>query len=297
MKILVLAGGSSNEHAISLLSGDNVEQALKACRYAVRRADPAEPGFELAEAVHGVDLVFPMLHGEGGEDGVIQAELEQLEVPFVGSGSKACELTYDKTEFKRLLESHKIATPAWEVVTPQSFTATPLAGRPFVLKPITGGSSIDTFIVRDPQELPTRLPATLERYGEMLLEELVPGQEVTVGVIGEQALPLILIVPPEGQEFDYENKYNGKSQEIVEPDEVPEAVQQEAQKLALHIHRLSGCRHISRSDFIIQADGSLSVLELNTLPGMTAESLVPKAAAAAGLAMPALVKYLVELTQ
>ncbi len=297
MKILVLAGGTSNERAVSKRSGANIAEALESLGYKVVRADPADPGFDLPQLAGDVDLVFPILHGAGGEDGVIQAELERLGKPFLGSGSEASRIAFNKVQFKEAMKKHDIHTPDWEVVNAENIKQSSLAKKPFVLKPISGGSSIDAFIVRDPAAWPAGIEEALLRYKEMLLEELVGGSEVTVPVLGSRALPLILIVPPDGEEFDYENKYNGKSQEITAPTKIGAAVQEKAQVLAVAVHNAIGCRHLSRTDIILQPNGTMTVLEINTIPGLTAESLFPKAAAAAGIDLKALVQEFVRLVQ
>jgi D-alanine-D-alanine ligase len=170
-----------------------------------------------------------------------------------------------------------------------------LTTRPYVLKPCDGGSSLDTFIVRNPQQANTAaMEHAFDTYQEMLLEELISGSEITVAILGEQALPVIEIIPPADEEFDYENKYNGKTQEICPPQHLPEAVQHQAQQLALHIHTLIGCSGMSRTDMILDAQDRLFVLETNTIPGLTDQSLLPKAALQADIPMPQLVEILIE---
>jgi D-alanine-D-alanine ligase len=297
MKILLLAGGRSNEREVSLRSGDNIEAALRKSGHDVRRLDPADKDFVLAEAVAGVDVVFPILHGEGGEDGVLQAELEKLNLPFLGSGSEAARLTINKLEYKKRLADSGILTPEWQMVNADDVREAGLIHQPFVLKPIEGGSSIDTFIVHDPQRQALDFEEPLKRYGSMLLERLIEGQEITVGVLGDEALPVILIIPPSGEEFDYENKYNGKTQEITNPKQIPAGLQKEAQELALRVHRVMGCRHLSRTDIIITPGGSLYVLETNTIPGLTEQSLFPKAALGQGMEISDLVEKMITLAR
>jgi D-alanine-D-alanine ligase len=297
-KVLVLYGGTSNEREVSLRSGTNVAQQLQQAGYEVVLADSAGPGLDLAAACAGVSAVLPMLHGAGGEDGSIQRQLDALGVCYVGSSATACALTFDKAKTKELLAKNGLPTPQWEVVNNEQFEASSLRRRPFVLKTITGGSTIDTLIVRQPSLQttdPVRIAELFKRYERMLLEELVEGSELTVGILGDEPLPVILIVPPSGGDFDYENKYNGASQEIVDPPQVASDIKRRAQELALKVHRLTGCRHLSRTDIMVTTSGELYVLELNTLPGMTAQSLFPKAAAAAGYDMPALGQCFVQL--
>jgi D-alanine-D-alanine ligase len=298
--ILVLYGGNSNEREVSLRSGANVAKQLQANGHHVLLRDTAEPGFDLSQLVHEFDVVLPMLHGAGGEDGVLQREFDRLGVPYFGSDAEACVLTFNKVACKERLSENGIMTPPWEVVDQRQFESSPLRRRSYVLKPIAGGSTIDTLIVHNPEHQPVDEQAyakLFKRYKKMLLEELIEGQEITVPVLGEQPLPVILIVPPLGEEFDYENKYNGRSQEIAQPHQLPMHLQSKAQKLALQVHRLTGCRHLSRTDIIIAEDGGMYVLETNTLPGMTEQSLVPKAAAVVGLDMSALVERFVILTE
>lgn len=297
MKILLLSGGNSAERTISLRSGDTIEQALKAIGYEVLRADPADTTYALEKIISQVDIVFPILHGAGGEDGTIQEQLELLKIPYLGSTAQTCRDTLNKVSYKKVIIARGIPTPRWEEVSRDSFKISELHQHPYVLKPTMGGSSIDTFIVRDPQSEPANLMDVFARYKTMLLEEYQAGQEITVGVLGDHALPVILIIPPLNKDFDYENKYNGTTQEIPNPSDIPQDIQQKAQELALTIHKALGCRHLSRTDMIIKPDGSLAVLETNTIPGLTEQSLFPKAAAAAGLDIGMLAKKLVWLVQ
>lgn len=317
MKVLVLLGGDSPEREVSLRSGAAVRDALTDNGHEVFVYDPKD-GYEgLQQYVGKVDCVFPILHGKGGEDGEVQAELEKLGFKYLGADSKVSKLCFDKEKFKKLLisvkdslldlssEAAKISPsreryklsfeiPKSEIVTKNSIQHSPLLQRPYVLKPIDGGSSLDTFVVRDPKNQSYN-KAVFEHYQLMLLEELIEGTEITVPVLGNQALPVIEIIPPTGGEFDYENKYNGASQELCPPQHVDETKQKEAQTLAERVHKAAGTRHLSRTDIIIGKDGRLWVLELNTIPGLTDQSLFPKAAAVAGINMQQLVQKFLDL--
>lgn len=278
---------------MSLRSGAAVAQALAEAGYEVRTLDSATVPIE---EIVDCDVVFPVLHGAGGEDGSLQAELEKRGVKFVGSDEKASELCFDKWQYRQVVTAKSLPMAPGALVQSDSYLNHDLAQRPFVLKPLNGGSSIDTYIIRNISQIPEpAIAGTFERYPTMLIEELIEGTELTVGVLGDAALPIIKIVPPESGEFDYENKYNGASQEIVAPEDVATDVQKAAQELALKSHRLAGCRDFSRTDIMCNKDGQLFLLETNTIPGMTAQSLFPKMAAAAGLPMPALCKKLVEM--
>lgn len=295
-KVLILAGGTSDEREVSLRSGGSVKVALETMNHQVGVADPASPNFDLGTVTHGYDVVFSVLHGKGGEDGLMQAELDKTGVPYVGTGTAASELCFDKWRYRSKLLGVGVSLPKGELVDIESFWQSPLTRQPFVLKPFDGGSSIDTLIVREPNKLEAAVVNDIfTRHAKMLLEELIEGIEITVSVLGDTALPVIEIIPPESGEFDYENKYNGASQELCPPVNVPKNVQREAQSLAARIHELCDCRDYSRTDMIVGDSGELAVLETNTLPGMTDQSLFPKAGATAGITMPELCDRLVTM--
>lgn len=295
MHILLLAGGPSNEHDVSVRSGQAVAKAFNELGHTYKVIDPGELDFNLMNHLEGVDLVFPALHGAGGEDGTLQKILEDVGVKFVGSGSSASEICFDKWQYKELLLTNELPASNGKLVTPENQNDQWFS-RPYVLKPIEGGSSLDTQIVRSPNDQ-TKAEAAdlLEKYSKMLLEPIIEGTEITVGILGDQALPVIEIVPPEGREFDYENKYNGATQELCPPQNVGEDIQDQAKELALKIHQLCGCRHMSRTDMIIDSSGNLHVLETNTIPGMTDQSLLPKMANEAGMPMKDFVSKLIDL--
>ena len=294
MKTLVLLGDKSPEREVSLRSGKAVAEALRANGHEVSQYDPADGYDGLRRFVGQVDAVFPVLHGVGGEDGQIQTKLEKLGFKYLGADSKISKLCFDKVAFKQQIRAMNIPTPAYEVVTAQTFLQSALVKKPYVLKPIEGGSTIDAFIIRDPVKKPVDT-AIFKKYRQMLLEELIVGDEITVPVLGKEALPVIEIIPPAGQEFDYEHKYDGSTQELCPPKNIPENKQKEAREMAAHIHNSFGVRHLSRTDFMIDRNGKLWVLELNTIPGLTDQSLYPKAAAQAGIDMKALVQRFLDM--
>lgn len=291
-KILVICGGTSSERDVSLRSGGAVAAALSAEGYDVTTHDSDVTDAQLRMS----DVVFPVLHGAGGEDGTFQERLEALGIPFVGSGSTASKLCMDKAAYREFVAKNTIRMPAGSVVTHHTYIDHPLTKQPHVLKPIDGGSSIDTHIIRDVDDVET-MPISLSftRHHTMLLEELIIGTELTVGVLRDTALPVIEIIPPQNAEFDYTNKYNGATQELCPPQHVSAEVQVKVQSLAQDVHRLTNCRDMSRSDFIVTRTGKCYLLETNTIPGMTETSLFPKMARTAGLSMPELTKQLVEM--
>ncbi len=292
MKVCVLAGGISNERDVSLRSGAAVVDALKKAGHSVSVVDPKETD-DIEQIASKCDVVLLALHGKGGEDGSIQEQLEKLQKPFVGSSSSASRLCFDKAAYKQFLLEHDIPVVRGRTVTRDNIND-PEFSSPYVLKPIRGGSSLDTQIVRKPDQA-TRQTSNdlLQKYPQMLLEPLVEGVEITVGVFEDHALPVIEIIPPEGSEFDYEHKYDGSTQEICPPLHVSESKQHEARLLAERIHKLTGCEQLSRTDMIIDEHGTLHVLETNTIPGLTDQSLYPKMASAEHIDMPQLVDELV----
>lgn len=292
MKVLVLYGGNSNERDVSLRSGSAIAKAVEQIGYDCVLADPHSSDFGLESYLHDIDVVFPALHGAGGEDGSIQTQLEQAKVPFVGSNSAASKLCFDKWAYKQLLQSSGLPVSIGKKVSLNDINHSYFS-QPFVLKPFNGGSSLDTLIIRQPDDSAlVQTESLLKKYPEMLLEPLVEGIEVTVGILNQEPLPVTEIQTPEGLEFDYENKYNGLTREICPAESISEEVQQKAQQLALQIHNLCGCRHMSRTDIIIDPAGSFHVLETNTIPGFTEASLLPLMAKQAGYSMSQLVKEL-----
>lgn len=296
MHYLVLGGGISPEKEVSLRSAAAVRGALEQLGHTVTQLDPATVAIDaLLEKAAKTDGVFPILHGVGGEDGAIQSKLEQANLPYFGPSAASCQATFDKAHFKKILIKHGIRTPLSNVISAGDLQDEPLTHKPFVLKPIGGGSSIDTFIIRSIPFDSAPLLEALSRYETMLIEEFIEGSEITVGILEDEALPVVEIIPPLNQEFDYENKYNGATQELCPPVNVSTEIQQRAQALALKTHYATNCRHLSRTDMLVNSDGELYVIDTNTIPGLTDQSLYPKAAAAAGLGWTELVKRFTQL--
>lgn len=294
--VLVLKGGTSSERAVSLRSGQAVATALLEAGFSVTEYDLTTDTFsELLPLLKTIDVVFPALHGRGGENGELQSMLDTVGARYIGSRASASRDCFDKSTYRNLLIGHGVAMANGALVHAWDVPNNPLFKAPFVLKPYDGGSSVDTFIVRDIGQADwPAIEIALKTHGEMLLEALVEGVEITVGILKDRALPVVEIVPPVNQEFDYANKYNGATQELCPPLHVTAQIQHDAQALALRIHTLCGCKDLSRTDMIVHTDGSLIVLETNTLPGLTEQSLFPKAAAAAGISMPQLTEVLVQ---
>lgn len=290
-KVAVVCGGQSSEREVSLRSGNSVARALERAGYDVRVLDTTASDAELQEC----DVVFPVLHGVGGEDGQFQARLEAMSLPFVGSGSEASKLCMDKSTYRDYMKRADFLLPAGATMNYETYIASNFAGQPHVVKPVDGGSSIDTHITRDVLTRDEKaIRDSFARHGSMIVEELIEGDELTIGVLGEQALPVIEIIPPANGVFDFANKYNGQTQEICPTPNFSENVQAQARELAERVHKAAGCRDLSRSDFILTKDGTFYLLETNTIPGLTDQSLFPKAALATGHDMLALCDRLVQ---
>jgi D-alanine-D-alanine ligase len=297
MKILVLGGGDSPEREVSLQSAANIAESASAAGFEVELADPSE-GLDVLDNLPNDTLVFPILHGAGGEDGAIQAELQKRGLAYLGSDSKASALCWDKWQVWQKLRSNGLIVPKSELVTKDNIKQSDLFNAPYVLKVIHGGSSIGVLITREPKKVSdSQVAEIFEMETPSILQELIEGIEITVSVLDQASLPVVEIHPPIGEEFDYQNKYNGKSQEICPPQNVSKSVQTAAQKLALSVHMILGCRHLSRTDMIVRPNDDIVVIDVNTIPGLAKVSLYPKAAAAARLTMPHLVKRFVDMVK
>lgn len=297
MKVLVLGGGTSNEREASLRSAKTVANAARRAGLDVMESDPQDEPLAL-DKISKDTIVFPILHGAYGEDGEVQTELEKRQLPFLGSGSQASAGCWDKWHALNVISGAGVMIARSELVTRENLKKSPLIKNPYVLKVRRGGSSLGVLIARDPALVRNDQIAEVFNMEEpAILEELVTGIEITVAVLDDRPLPVVEIHPPQDKEFDYDNKYNGQSQELSPPQNVSIEGQKEAQRLAVASHKALGCRHLSRTDMIIKDDGSIFVFDVNTMPGLTDQSLYPKAAAVADMTMPQLVAKFAELVE
>ncbi len=300
-KVLVLQGGRSAEREVSLNTGSQVAEALSSLGHQVIAVDAAAHDFIEQIKAAEPDVVFVCLHGRFGEDGTVQGLLELIGLPYVGSGVLASALAMDKVMSKYLFACMDIPTPDFVALrrseTWDAEEITRRLGRKTVVKPANEGSAIGVTIAHEPAELPAAIELAFTHDTSVLVEAFVSGVEVTVGVLGNDeltALPTLEIVP-EHEFYDYDSKYvPGMSRHIV-PARLSEELQAECRRMALDAHRALGCRGMSRSDTIVTESGEAYLLETNTIPGMTATSLLPDAARAAGIEFPALCDILVRL--
>ena len=290
-------GGPSAEREVSIDSGTGVMRALAALGHDARSLDFDARFIDAIREIRP-DVVFNALHGRGGEDGQIQGILEWLGVPYTGSGVAACALAMDKHVTKKLLNAEGLPTPAWDVFDLTGGTLPLLPGSlnlPLVVKPRSSGSSAGVVIVKTHEAWTKAIIEASSRTPEILAEEFIPGREFSCGVLGEEALPVVEIIPQD-EFYSYDAKYKpGGSRHLV-PAPIDGDLTQRLQTLALSVHRLLGMRDYSRTDFIVSAAGRPTILEINALPGMTATSLLPKAAAAVGITFPELCRRIVELS-
>lgn len=288
-KVAVLLGGPGSEREVSLRSGAAVARALRSLGARVEEVDVRDASFTLPS---DVDLAYNMIHGTFGEDGQIQEILEERGIPYTGEGVTGSRVAFDKILSKTKFDEHGVPTGRWHVI---SSGESPRFEVPFVVKAPCQGSSVGVHIIKDPASLPAALEDCF-RFGDtVIVEEFFPGRELTVGILGEVALPIIEIVPREGF-YDYQHKYTKGASEYFVPAAIGEAATRAVQDAALAAKRALELEIYSRVDVILASDGRLNVLEINTIPGMTETSLLPKAAAAAGLDFPTLCERIAALS-
>lgn len=320
-RIVVVTGGSTPERDVAFAGAAQVVGALRGLGYTVTVVDttsgvldaamearvlqpavgrePPSPdrlaalarqelGPRLVELspLREADLVVPVLHGEQGEGGALQALFELAAIPYVGSGPLGSALAMDKDVAKRLFRDADIPTPAW-TMWPADAAAVAALGLPCVVKPVKVGSTVGLTVVRDAADFAAAVSLAAAFDDEVMLEAFVPGREFTVGILGDRALAVGEIIPAH-EIFDYECKYTPGLTREVFPAEIAAPLTGKLQDLALRAHRVLKLRDFSRIDFRVAADGVPYCLEANTLPGVTSTSLLPQSAAAAGLPFPEL---------
>ena len=334
MRVIVLLGGDSPEREVSKVSGKAVAEALARRGHQVVAIDTSGPhagqaidfqrpaaaiGSEppstalvpVSEAIHAIerigasafgdiDVVFIALHGGRGEDGTIQALLDLIGVPYTGSGVMASSIAMDKETSKRLFHDLGVPTPrgfaadATEAVDTLATRIGTECGWPAIVKPNGAGSSVGFSILKSPGDLPAAIAQAAVYDTRLIFEEFIPGRELTVAILADRALPVVEIIPQAGV-YDYHSKYTKGSSSYEVPAQLPAAVAREMQEHALRCFQGLKCRDFARVDFRLTPDDRPYCLEVNTIPGMTATSLVPKAAKAAGIDFDAVVEQLVQL--
>ncbi|MFH1010950.1 MAG: D-alanine--D-alanine ligase [bacterium] len=333
MRVVVLCGGDSGGWVVSLASGDAVGQWLAQAGYEVVKLNPSKPerSFRADEPMAppqigaqppdappdrkfdpsrvlkflsaleklAPDMAFPILHGGWGEDGRIQGVLEWVGLAYTGSGPLACALAMHKQKAKDIWDFVGIRTPKGIVVSQHQIQehraiddALGAIGLPAVFKPLRGGSTIGLTIVREESEVAAAVQSVTELGEDLLIETFISGREITATILGDEPMPLIEIRPHEGL-YDYHNKYTSGRSDYLCPAPLEDAVTNRIKEAALLAYRALDCRGFARVDFLLTPESEAYCLELNTLPGMTQHSLVPKAARGAGIEPPELVDRIV----
>ena len=291
LNITVMLGGPSAEREVSLRSGAAVAAALRLLGHAVSELDPRTPDWVLPA---NTDVVFLALHGTYGEDGTVQKQLDELDVPYTGCDAEASRIAFDKVLTKQsCLEA---AVPTARFVAVQSAAADLPANflPPLVVKPSRQGSSVGLQFVERAEDWKNALAVALKFDTEVLVEEKILGRETTVGILGGKVLPVVEVRPHNGV-YDAHSKYTVGATDYFCPADFDAATTRKIQAAALGAFKAIGGRDYARVDVMVRADGSPVVLEVNTLPGMTETSLLPKAAAAAGLNYAELCQRMVDL--
>ena len=291
-KIGVLYGGKSSEREISLKTGSAIADALKKENFDVVLLDPADKNFVKKLLSSKIDFAFIALHGPGGEDGSMQGFLEVNGIPYNGCGVMSSALAMNKIFSKRIFESSGITTPRWEIITKNNLQKLNI-NLPLVVKPATQGSAIGVTVVRKKDQLVKAVRCALKYDAEVILEEYVEGTEITVPILGGAALVPIQIIP-QNDFYDFHSKYSPGGSKHLIPAHLPEKILNEAKKIGLLAHNALGCRAVSRVDMIVDKKDEIYVLEVNTIPGMTATSLYPEAAKYHGITFGKLLKKIIE---
>ena len=291
VKIVVMAGGFGAEREVSLRSGLAVFEALCSLGHNVYKLDPAVEGWCLPE---GAEVVFLALHGEFGEDGQVQSCLEDLGVPYTGTGPRESALAFDKELTRQVFAQESIPMPRGCVLMDGSSVPYDDLKPPWVLKPAAQGSSVGLRMVEKENEWESALRDSLKYGGRVICEERIMGREVTVGVIGGQVLPVVE-VQPKSNAYDYHSKYTHGATDYFCPADLSLECARSLQELGLKAFKAVGARDFGRVDMMIDKSLNPYVLEVNTLPGMTETSLLPKAAAAAGMEFEQLCDRMLEL--
>lgn len=299
MKILVLMGGKSPEHEVSLISGREVIKNLDRKKYEVSSLIIPKTGGQVRLNPRKIDIVFIAMHGIFGEDGTIQGMLEMLDIKYTGSGVLASAIGMDKVMFRKLMQVVKIPSPRYLVFRrgEKISAITQILGNPpYFVKPSAQGSSVGTTIAKQKKDLKKALILAFKYGNTVIVEEYIQGTEVTCAVVGNEkpnAFPVIEIIP-KNKYFDYESKYAEKGTQEIVPAGISRSLTGRIQQIAIKVYKAVGCQGFARVDFLIRKNKEPVVLEINTIPGLTPVSLFPKAARAAGLSYSALLDKIIE---
>ena len=299
IKVAILMGGISNEREVSLSTGKTVAKYLDSSKFDSKFYDTKKDLLKLFSDISKkkIDICFIALHGKGGEDGSIQGILELLGVAYTGPGIMASAISMDKIISKRLFIQEKILTPKFIVLEGKKIDFKQIKdkiGLPCVTKPSSSGSSVGVSIIKKEKEIKKGIQTALKEDDKVIIEEYIEGKEITVGVLGNKnprALSIVEIIP-KTKFFDYQAKYNPKFCDEIAPARIPASITKNAQTLALKVYELLDCKGFSRIDMILKGE-KIYVLENNTIPGLTPNSLLPKAAQADNISFSKLLEKII----
>jgi D-alanine-D-alanine ligase len=303
-RVAVLKGGRSLERQVSLRSGARVEDALGRLGHEVVSIDA---GLDLIRRLREADpdLAFIAMHGRDGEDGTVQELLEILGIPYTGSGVPACGRAMDKVLAKHLMLEAGIPTPEFFAFNETAFRELGAADAlgaieerlafPIVVKPSSQGSALGVRFARSAADVPAAIVAAFSYDSRVLLERYVDGRDLAVSILDDEPLPVVEAVPRDDEFYDFEARYEIGRTDFVCPARLPDGLTEAAQELGLRTYRLLGCTAFARVDLMLAADGELTVLEANPIPGLTDTSLLPQAADAAGISFDLLIERILEL--
>ncbi len=307
MKVVVLKGGRSFEREVSLRSAGNVEASLRRLGHEVVALDVDKTMVKQLKA-EKPDVAFIAMHGHGGEDGTVQELLEILRIPYTGSGVSASERAWDKVVAKAMLAAAGVPTPPSYAFGQEAFRELGAAdllpdiesqlGLPVVVKPARGGSALGIKLAHEPSEIPAALMGALAYDKRLLLERYVAGRELAVAIVGSErpmALPIVEAVPLGKEFYDFESRYTPGATDLISPADLAPDVADTVTQVALETYGVLDCHGFGRVDILLDADDEPWVLELNTIPGLTDTSMVPKAAQAAGMSFDDLIARVLEL--
>ncbi|HUU19959.1 MAG TPA: D-alanine--D-alanine ligase [Sedimentisphaerales bacterium] len=297
LKVAVLTGGIGSERKISIQSGECVSKALKEAGFNVLTADVRPDNLDILED-SSIDVFFPALHGEFGEDGQLQQILHDKSLVYTGSGPIASKLAFDKMASKKLFSEAGVATPAAVEFNArtninQLEKKLQYLADEYVVKPAKQGSSVGVSIIAEVHEVIDAVQETFREFGDCMIEKFIPGKEITVSILEDEALPIIEIRSQTGF-YDYQAKYNDEQTEYLFDTISDPALRAQIEQAAMDCFYVLGCRHFARVDFMLSDEEIAYALELNTIPGFTTHSLLPKAAAKAGFTMSELCSKIVE---
>ncbi len=294
-KIAVLMGGPGSERKVSLATGAGVAKALRSLGADVTEVDVENADFALP---NDTELAFIAVHGTFGEDGQLQQILEDRGMAYTGENVEGSRLAFDKIASKQKFSKHAVATPTWEIIHAGETPTLPL---PYVIKAPRQGSTVGVYIVKEESAIATDLADAVKYDNELLVEQFIPGRELTIGVLGDLALPVLEIIPKSGF-YDFNDKYpflnpqGGGGAQHVCPAQIPGDLTSKIQDLALLATHSLGLKVYCRVDIMLSPRNEPSVLEINTIPGMTETSLLPDAAGVAGIPYPELCRRIIELS-